>query len=428
MTTKMNSPKQRRFFSPLAALAIFATTAIACGDDYLEPVHSQIFDNNNDACGQDIAFDTDGNIIVIGTYEGRAKVGGEELPLAPGTSYFLAKYDPDGKHLWSKQIEVEDSDIHIVTKPNGSIIIAGNFSNNLKIADMKLSASSRDDIFLAKLSHTGDVEWIKQFGGVGSSYVRSIAIDTQENLVIAGSFSGTVSFGSKSLEALGRSDGLVVQFDENGVPKWARRFGNLFDFDSIERLSVSMPGEITISGNQVGQINANTSEVSVQIATFSSEGELKKSWQIGAGHLAWSNNAQDLYIHSSVETPQTLGSGTTELSGEFLARVDPSGEVLWSVPAESREWRGIAVDDEDRVHLISDSRVGSGHGRFVWVTSYSKEGAKLGRSEIISEIGGAQAVAIATGPEGKIAVTGCVRDDGFVGTDEKVFLTVVQTP
>ncbi len=68
------------------------------------------------------------------------------------------------------------------------------------------------------------------------------------------------------------------------------------------------------------------------------------------------------------------------------------------------------------------------HGRYVWVTSYSKDGSKLGRSEVLTEIGGAEVNAIATGPGRRIVVTGCVREDGFLGRDEMLFISEMRAP
>ncbi|MBL4633010.1 MAG: hypothetical protein JKY56_04015, partial [Kofleriaceae bacterium] len=72
-------------------MALSGLLASACGDDYLVPVHSQVFENPDDVCGREIAFDPDGNILVLGTYEGSPNVGGDKLPRTGAKESFLAK-------------------------------------------------------------------------------------------------------------------------------------------------------------------------------------------------------------------------------------------------------------------------------------------------------------------------------------------------
>ncbi len=410
-------------------ISLSGLLASACGDDYLVPVHSQVFDNSNDVCGHDIALDPDGNIVVLGTYKGSASVGGDKLPRGTD-AHFLAKYDPDGTHIWSQQIANSDaSSLRLAMDKEGNIVVAGSYFGAIDFGDTRLEGVGGRDVFVVKMNMSGGVIWSAGVGGPESDYVESVEIDTQGNVFLAGFFDDEIFFGNESLSLKGDDDGFVTKLNSSGEATWSARFGGENN-DKTEMLSVTPAGKVAMLGEHYEKDSSGELTRSRVIQTYDSNGSLESDWGFlgGAGHIAWANDGSDLYLHGSVDSPQTLGNGTTELSDSFLARIAPGEEVMWSVPGESREWRGMVVDDEDRVHLISDSRTGSGAGRYVWVTSYSKDGSKLGRSEVLTEIGGAQVSAIATGPGGRIVVTGCVREDGFFGRDEKLFISEMRAP
>ena len=58
-------------------------------------------------CGQggSVAVDAAGNIVVTGVFDGSIDFGGATVTTtASNTSMFLAKLDPSGEHVWSKEL------------------------------------------------------------------------------------------------------------------------------------------------------------------------------------------------------------------------------------------------------------------------------------------------------------------------------------
>jgi hypothetical protein len=80
---------------------------------------------------------------------------------------------------------------------NDNIIIAGGFSGTLDFGGGPLVNGNYSvyNTFLTKLTSAGGHIWSKQFGGDGGAVPTSLAVDGSGNIVLAGSFGQTLNFG-----------------------------------------------------------------------------------------------------------------------------------------------------------------------------------------------------------------------------------------
>lgn len=417
------------FGSRLARCCVLlATLSVGCGSDYHEPVWSQRFDSLSESCGTDVAVDGEGSIVVVGTYQDSLSVGGDELPRANGGALFVAKYNSDGEAVWSRQLTTEDATPHLTIDSEGSILVAVHFAGSVTLEGATLTSAGDSDILVIKLSPQGVVLWAKRVGGAANEVILDMAT-TGSDIVLAGSFFGQSTFGGEFLAFAGGTDGYVARLDSEGEHLWSTSYGGS-GTDWAHSLAVSPNGQVGVAGTFEGNIETAEFDGSHVVNQYSANGVLADSWAVaGPAHLvAWDATGNDLFLAGAVEYPLTLGEGNGEVSGEFLARVAPGGNLVWKTKADDRRWRDMAVDVQERVHLVSDSRVGSGDGRIVWLTSFNADGDKLGRREVYDSLGGARVTAVASGADGDVVVTGCAYDDKVFGNDESFFLTKVLAP
>ncbi len=66
--------------------------------------------------------------------------------------------------------------------------------------------------------------WAQQFGGSGDDYVKDIFSDTLGNIYLAGSFSGTITFGDETYKSKGDRDAFVAKFDKTHNLVWLKQF------------------------------------------------------------------------------------------------------------------------------------------------------------------------------------------------------------
>jgi small nuclear ribonucleoprotein (snRNP)-like protein len=86
--------------------------------------------------------------------------------------------------------------------------------------------------------------WIKSFGGSGYDTGRLVAIDSSNNIYLAGEFeSASIEFGSNNQKKLGEQDIFLVKFDSDGHYLWSKRFGGN-DNDQGYSVSVDSSGNV----------------------------------------------------------------------------------------------------------------------------------------------------------------------------------------
>jgi len=216
--------------------------------------------------GYSLSVDSLGNIYITGYFSSSSiDFGGGVLTNAGGDDIFLAKFDSNGNHLWSKSFggSSDDEGKSVSVDSSGNVYITGGFWSStidfgggaLKKAGGNCNNLPCSDIFLAKFDSNGNHKWSKRFGGSGYDRGNSVYLDSSGNLYITGNFqSSTIDFGGGALKnAVGDcvlipcSDIFLARFDINGNHKWSKRFGGS-DRDAGSFVSVDSSGNIYIIG------------------------------------------------------------------------------------------------------------------------------------------------------------------------------------
>lgn len=310
----------------------------------------------------DTAVDGSGNVYIIGQYRTSTNLGGGVLNAAVGSSatadeIFLAKYDADGVHQWSRTFGGTASDgdrgLGIGVSSAGTVAITGSFRRTIDFGGGALSSASGADAFVAVFDTDGTFQWADAFGELSQEDSgQDIAIDRGGNIVVTGFFSSTIDFGGGVLTSAGGRDIFVARFDPNGVHQNSASFGG--------------------TGNDVGRA----------IDT---------------------DDRRNIYVAGGIANTVTLGSNIfTSLGSEdvFVMRLGRSSfSVNWSVQyggSNNDFARGIAADRNSRVTVagaFSDSvafgtttatasgtrdafllDLASGSGSQNWVRTYGSAG------------------------------------------------------
>ncbi|MBL8090073.1 MAG: SBBP repeat-containing protein [Anaerolineales bacterium] len=171
-----------------------------------------------------IVLDENGNIYVTGN--SRASWGS---PLQPFSSYqdgFIAKLNSSGTLLWHTFLDVSvDGTLmgHLTGidfDEDGNIFVTGNSEGDWDIVDTPLNPHSGDnDIFVAKLTHSGDFSWYTFLGGTARDTASRIAIGDDGNIHIVGTSNGT--WGSPVRAFSGTFwNAFVAEIDSSGTLLW----------------------------------------------------------------------------------------------------------------------------------------------------------------------------------------------------------------
>jgi PKD repeat protein len=195
---------------------------------------SKRFGGEYDDAASAVAVDGSGNVYLTGYFRGTADFGGGPLsvPFTTDLDVFIAKLDPGGNHLWSKNFTNDGNErgYGIAVDGNGNVAITGYFSNSINFGGTTLtSMSAMTDIFVARFTTAGLHSWSKQFGATdGNEGGTALAMDSTGNVLVTGYATKPVDFGGGTLSALGSTDAFVAKYAAtSGTHMWSRRLGGI---------------------------------------------------------------------------------------------------------------------------------------------------------------------------------------------------------
>ncbi len=189
--------------------------------------------------GWAITTDLSGNVYTTGVFRGVAdfdpNAGTFYLASAGGRDIFIQKLSSSGTYLWAKRFgsSNDDGGKSITIDFQGNLLIAGNFMGTSDfdpgIGTSFLSSAGARDVFVQKLDNSGNLIWVKQFGGNSNDYGQSMSTDTNGNIYLTGSIWGTADFdpgpGTYNLTPLGTVDIFIQKLDTLGDFIWAKQIG-----------------------------------------------------------------------------------------------------------------------------------------------------------------------------------------------------------
>ncbi|RMD57592.1 sortase, partial [Candidatus Parcubacteria bacterium] len=188
-------------------------------------------------------LDGAGNVYTTGYFGGMVDfdpgAGTYNLSSAGGADVFVSKLDTDGNFVWARAMGGTGTDLgyDVVLDGVGNVYIIGTFSGtadfNPGTGSYNLTSAGSDDIFICKLTSSGNLVWAIRMGGTGQDYGVSLRVDDVGNLYATGFFNGTADFdpgaGTLNLISQGGRDVFVVKLDNNGSLIWAKSFGGTAD-------------------------------------------------------------------------------------------------------------------------------------------------------------------------------------------------------
>lgn len=331
-------------------------------------VWSKIFSSGNGDGEEGLAVATDaaGNVFILASGYAKIDFGGGPVGGAGLRDGFVAKFDADGEHLWSRSIGDSQSQFSfgggLAVTPAGGVVIASDFDGVIDLGGGPLSAQNAGDVFLATLDADGKHVWSKRFGCSQWAAGTGVSVDPSGSIGLTGWFRGQIDFGGGPLVAPVNpfnEDAYVARFDKDGKPLWSLRFGD-GSAQEGDAIAADAAGNLYVCGRFQGTINPGkgqmTSAGGVDVFVVRFDGVGNAAWQKRYGD-AQDQHCLDLRLDEGgrpivggfFRGAIDFGGGALTASSEtpFLAALDASGGHLWSkAPSgtSSRRLLGIAVD------------------------------------------------------------------------------------
>ncbi|MCK5619806.1 MAG: hypothetical protein KAJ17_10415 [Candidatus Krumholzibacteria bacterium] len=215
--------------------------------------------------GRGVAVDASGNVIITGHFYSTTDFGGGALTSVGNEDIFVAKFAPDGTHLWSNRFGDGSSEYGRSTAADasGNIIVVGVLYGSVDFGGGTLTDTGSGDIFVAKFGSDGTHLWSKRYGDSDDQDVHGVAADATGNVIIAGDFQGTVDFGGGAFTTEHSSrDGYVARYGPNGSHLWSESFGHSeYHEQYATGVTADASGNVTATGFFSGKVDCGGGEL-----------------------------------------------------------------------------------------------------------------------------------------------------------------------
>jgi len=167
-----------------------------------------------------------------------------------------ARFDADGNHQWSKAFgtgsgsEPSDEAYGLVPTDDNGMVVAGYINGAVDFGGDPIGQTGKR-AFVAKFDADGTHVWSKAFGGAGAHAIYDVGRDGDENLYLTGSTSGYIDFGGGNMSnpENNANDLFLVKLSPNGDHVWSKRYGGVQCNSSSVGVAVSPDGKSTITGS-----------------------------------------------------------------------------------------------------------------------------------------------------------------------------------
>lgn len=306
---------------------------------------------------QDVASDSEGNVVVIGTVFGAVDVdrdGDVDVTAGDEGAALIASFSPDGELRWVRASDANTlvSGQGIAIGPNDEIYVAGYYRNgapdfdgdgesDLPVAEPTppsvIDPSLLDyNAFYARLDADGSPLWIRAVSGPGTQVVGPLAIAANGDLLVLGAYSAPPDFdgdGLPDLEFRSMADRIhkysldtntfLMQVTPEGERVWTTTYTAAAEHIAATGSRIVMSGKYTnhfdIDGDGVAEREADDDEQHEGFAAIlDAQGQLQQVITVVGDHFdvvnaaGFSPDGNTLYL-----------TGYTSLGADF----DGDGEI-----------------------------------------------------------------------------------------------------
>ncbi len=222
-----------------------------CFTPVVDPPGARVLHGAEVEAGVDVVADGDGNAFLLGSFRGSLDAGGGPLASAGGLDVFVTKLDPAGGHLFSARFGDggDQRGASLAVDGAGNVVLVGTFTGSLDLGGGPLASAGGVELFVAKLDGAGQHLWSRRVEGDFSVFEASpdgVAVDGAGNVFLAGSVRGAADLGGGAV-APGAGDALLVaKLDPAGNPLWTKRVEG--DFNRRVAIAVGGDGNAVLTG------------------------------------------------------------------------------------------------------------------------------------------------------------------------------------
>jgi uncharacterized repeat protein (TIGR01451 family) len=317
----------------------------------------------------DIKTDANGFVYLAGMFDQTITFDTITVNAVSNTSEsFVAKFYPHGKVQWVNIVETTAATSNqsvakgVVIDDQGNCYVGGSFKGTGDFNGIQLISSAFDG-FVAKYDNTGDIIYVKKFGGSTGDGINSISLDHNNEILICGLFTDTVFFNTDTLVNIHptESGSFFARFDAAGNEVSAHLIPGIRAISL--RIYVDALNDIYVGGVFRDSVVFPTTTFYTQPTNGYNDSYLAK--YTPGGNLIWARHMQGK-LRVDMTSLIVTSSGSCYVTGEhrdssyfdttflapptgsfysiFVAKCDRDGNFLWTLkPALTGGSEGLSI-------------------------------------------------------------------------------------
>ena len=259
--------------------------------------------------GNDVATDDAGYMYVTGHFFETASFGPLTLTSEGDRDMFVAKYSPLGNVVWAKRFGGAgfDDGRSIAVDDNANVFVAG--------------SSNEENVHLVKLDSSGTTLWEKTSTDNSNNYFgRAVFVDVDNsgNSYLSGNYRANITFDNETIQHTEEEDVFLVKYGPDGNLNWTRRIVSAAPFETA-----------AIAFQRVSSMNVDGAGNCYLGGTFESQ----------------------IYFDDDVSLDGTFSNSVEE----YIVKYDTSGDALFATKTTEEEQpvgpKGIATDDSEEIYI-----------------------------------------------------------------------------
>ena len=323
-----------------------------------------------------ITNDTDNNNILAGVFDKSCDIGLSHYKSKSFHDQVLVKYDSAGSVLWTKHFSsnlyVETP--ALLTQENGDIILAGTFRDSLFLDGALIQSSKISALFIASLDPAGNLKWSKVPAAAPGIHASSICKDDAGNIYLSGSFRKQTDFETWQFTTKGQSDIFLAKVTPTGNLLWVKQIGgqgndkpqkvlwykqNIF-LAANYNMDIEVPVFLQSSGygnSYIIKFNEDGQAISTKAVAGNNENLLTGLTIDREGNIYTAGN-----FNKQLEPKQGIFFNTTTVAG-FVTKFSTNLDYLWTriiTEGEAYHLSGVTTDNNNRLFLT-----GTFHDQFI---------------------------------------------------------------
>lgn len=307
-----------------------SSTGAVC--DIVPVCHRWVHEIGDVAIGEPeayVAFDETGHVILAGSFAGTVDFGKGDVTSVAERDIYIARYNPEGALQWANVFSTGKSNEYtrirgVAAGPGGTIHVVGLTTYDIDLGNGTINVSGSSDMLVAQYSPAGAALWSRLIGQTGAEEGWHIALDGQQSVLAAGTFSGgNVDLGGDTRVLKGVQDAFVLKLNTDGKYLWDKHIGGLGD-QVIRGMRVDQDDAVVAGGNFVDALELDGTTL-MSNSGWSDPFLLKVD---GDGGNQWSRQLTSAVDNARYLTGLAIGpNGSVVFAGWFAGSLELSEAV-----------------------------------------------------------------------------------------------------